>query len=418
MRIGQFTDSFYPIVDGVGRVVYNYANQLCSMGHECYVVTPMANTGYRGGYPFELVDFTSTSMPGSPQYKAGFAILDRHYHQRMESIELDVLHAHTPFFSGMEAMRLMAKRDIPLVGTFHSKYYDDFYKATGNEAIASLGVKFVVDFYSRCDEVWAVSQSSADVLRSYDYDGEIIVIENGTEVRAPKPENARMAAERFAIPEEKPMLLYVGQMDWKKNIRHILEAASLLHKEMDFTLVLAGQGSDAEAIRTTAQALSLGGNTVLTGHISDTALLDGLYNRADLFVFPSVYDTFSLVLREAAAMGTPAVVTRGSSPAEAIKDGKNGYLADNTAEDLARVIRSALGDRDTLHRVGECAQRTIPIPWEQVINTVAERYRALSERAHTEEVRRRHDLLRSGFAELWHELQKQNESLHDLVKRG
>ena len=83
MQIGQFTDTFYPIVDGVGRVVYNYATHLPRLGHECYVIAPMVNTGYRGGFPFDLVDFTGSSVPGSPQYKAGLAILDRHYHARI-----------------------------------------------------------------------------------------------------------------------------------------------------------------------------------------------------------------------------------------------------------------------------------------------------------------------------------------------
>ena len=73
------------------------------------------------------------------------------------------------------------------------------------------------------------------------------------------------------------MLLYVGQMDWKKNILHILEAGALLHQQgLPFTLVLAGQGADAEAIRKKADALSIGADTILTGHVSDAALLDEL----------------------------------------------------------------------------------------------------------------------------------------------
>ena len=57
MKILQCSDSFLPIVDGVGRVVYNYAATLGQMGHESYVCAPMADAGYRGGWPFELVDF-------------------------------------------------------------------------------------------------------------------------------------------------------------------------------------------------------------------------------------------------------------------------------------------------------------------------------------------------------------------------
>ena len=190
MRIGQFTDSFYPIVDGVGRVVYNYARALPAMGDECYVVAPMTDTGYRGGYPFELIDYTGMPLPGSPQYKAGLAVLDRHYYERIEAVTLDIAHAHTPFFSGQEALRLAAKHDVPLVGTFHSKYYDDFYKLTRAELLASIGVRFVVEFYERCDEVWAVSKTSASALRDYGFKGEIVVMENGAELRPVNPEDA------------------------------------------------------------------------------------------------------------------------------------------------------------------------------------------------------------------------------------
>lgn len=51
LRIGQFTDTFLPIVDGVGRVVYNYAVNIAALGHECYVIAPIGETGYRGGIP-------------------------------------------------------------------------------------------------------------------------------------------------------------------------------------------------------------------------------------------------------------------------------------------------------------------------------------------------------------------------------
>ena len=51
MKIGQFSDTFMPIVDGVGRVVYNYAVNLAALGHECYVVAPCGDTGYRGALP-------------------------------------------------------------------------------------------------------------------------------------------------------------------------------------------------------------------------------------------------------------------------------------------------------------------------------------------------------------------------------
>lgn len=166
MHIGQFTDTFLPIVDGVGRVALAYSETLSRMGHQVTVVAPMYDTGYQGGFPFQLVEFVGRGLPGMKQYKIGEAVLDAHYRQRIRMIPLDIVHAHSPFMAGSEALRLAHLRKLPLVATFHSKYYDDFLKATKSESIAKAGVKLVVNFYNRCDEVWAVGKSTADVLRN------------------------------------------------------------------------------------------------------------------------------------------------------------------------------------------------------------------------------------------------------------
>ena len=163
LKIGQFTDTFLPVVDGVGRVVQAYSETLCKMGNQVTVVAPMYDTGFQGGFPFQLVEYVGSSVPGMKQYKVGEAVLDAHYRRRIRMIDLDLIHAHSPFTAGSEALRLAAVRKLPLVGTFHSKYYDDFLKATRSESIAKMGVKLVVSFYNRCDEVWAVGKNTADV---------------------------------------------------------------------------------------------------------------------------------------------------------------------------------------------------------------------------------------------------------------
>ena len=76
-------------------------------------------------------------------------------------------------------------------------------------------------------------------------------------------------------------------------------------------------------------------------------------------------------------MGTPAVMVRGSSAAEIIRDGENGFLCENTAQDLCRVMQAVLGDPDTAARVGQAAHDTIPVPWETILETAAERYQRL-----------------------------------------
>ena len=126
-----------------------------------------------------------------------------------------------------------------------------------------------------------------------------------------------------------------------------------------------------------AKELELSDNAVFTGHIADRDSLKGLYARADLFVFPSLYDNAPMVVREAAAAGTPSLLIRGSCAAEGVTDGVNGFLCENTPENIAKGMERALL---TAKEVGSRARQTIPVPWSGIAKTVAARYAALIER--------------------------------------
>ena len=376
MRIAQFSDSFLPIMDGVGNVVYQYAVNLGQKGHECYVVAPQTNTGYRGNFPFELIDYVGMPVPLLKNYKVGMPALDMHCQNRLNMIQADVVHVHTPFIAGQAGVTFAQKHGCPIVGSFHSKYYDDFKQVMGFELLADAGVKLVVNFYEKCDEVWAVSESSAQTLRDYGYSGDIRVMPNGTDVHPVDDGDVAAARERFGL-DDAPVLLFVGQINWKKNLRCILEACARLDRP--YRLLLAGQGPHEKEVRHLADELGIAGRVSFTGHITDSKLLNALYRAAALFVFPSQYDTSGLVVREAAAMRTPSVVVRGSSAAECVRDGENGFLCEDDPADLARVIDGALSDGDRLARVGEAALATIPIPWSQLVDDVVSRYAFLAD---------------------------------------
>ncbi|MBR0343309.1 MAG: glycosyltransferase [Oscillospiraceae bacterium] len=378
MRIGEFTDSFIPIVDGVGRVVLAYSEHLGRRGNELSVIAPMDDTGYRGNYPFELIDFISTDLPAGFEWKAGVPYIDSHYRARIRSVPFDIVHSHSPFVTGFEALRIATKLDIPLVSTFHSKYYDDFLKLTHSEAVSKIGVKTIIDYYDQCDEVWAVSSSTAEVLESYGYKGTITVMENGSDLLPPdKQGNPSELKAIYDIPDL-PTLLFVGQMNWKKNILLILEAVAKLKQEgLTCELILVGMGPDENEIRRKVDELGLNENTKIPGHVEDISVLDGFYRLADIFVFPSIYDNAPMVVREAARAGTPPILARESSAAEIVEDGVNGRLCENDVDDLARVIREMLADPKALEAMGEKARTTIPKPWDTIIDKVEARYRYL-----------------------------------------
>lgn len=377
MHVGLFTDTFLPIVDGVGRVVLAYAETLSSMNHQVTVSSPMYEAGFRGGFPFDLIDYAAMRVPTVPQYRMGSPAMDSHYRKRIGMALLDIAHSHSPFSAGAEALRVGKDKGIPVVGSFHSKYYDDFYKVTKNRTLSKLMVSSVVSFYKRCDQVWAVSSSTADVLQSYGYKGPVQVMPNGVMLRSVDQLALKEVEGKYAL-QDLPMLLFVGQINWKKNILRVLEAAARLKQEgYRFKLLLAGQGPDEKEVAERIAALGLGDVAQMIGHITSTELLDALYARASVFTFPSLYDNAPMVVREAAVMATPAVLIRGSSAAEIVSDGKNGFLCRDDSEDLFMVLKEALDDPDRTKSIGRAAQESIPMPWQDIMVSALEQYQAL-----------------------------------------
>ena len=225
--------------------------------------------------------------------------------------------------------------------------------------------------------MWAVGKNTADVLRGYGYEGGIQVMPNGATLRTVHPSDVEEVSRRFALGND-PMVLFVGQMDWKKNILTVLEACAEMKKAgTSFRLLLAGQGIDTAAIGQKIHDLNIQDRAEQIGHIQDASLLDGLYARASVFAFPSLYDAAPMVVREAAVMGTPAVMVRGSTAAEIIRNGENGLLCENDPKDLARVLTDAIRHPEKTQEIGRQAHDTIPVPWEKVMEKAVERYERL-----------------------------------------
>ncbi|MBR6028532.1 MAG: glycosyltransferase [Clostridia bacterium] len=374
MLIGQFCDTYPPTVDGVGRVTQSYCETLASMGHTAYYVGPSSPYAKdAGGVPVILS--ASLPVPGE-LFRMGLPKLDWKYRAKVDSVPFDLVHAHDPFIAGGEALRIARKRGIPLVSTFHSKYQDDFRAKTHSEALAKLGVKIILDFYNKCDSVWTVNHATAEVLKGYGYKRDILVMENGTNAEEPSGDARKRLSGMAALKEGLPTLLFVGQHNYKKNLHGVLGACAILKREgQPFQMLTAGDGPDFKDIQDEARDLGLGEDCRFLGFVNDRDLLMAIYERADLLVFPSLYDNAPMVLREAAATGTPGLVVKGSCSAEGVTDGVNGFVSpDESAEAIAATILRALPG---CRAVGEAARATIPVPWDRIMKQVTAEYERL-----------------------------------------
>ena len=373
MVIGQFCDTYPPQVDGVGRVTYSYCETLTRMGHEAYYIAPKS-PGVPA-QPFPVVLSASMAFPGE-LFRVGLPALDSQYRRALDDIPFDIVHAHDPFIAASEARRVAKKRDIPLVSTFHSKYYEDLLAKTHSETISKMLLKRIVHVYEECDAVWTVNNATANVLREYGYLGDILVMENGTNPETIQAEAEARILRRAQLRPGALVLFFVGQHNWKKNLHGVLGACALLRDAgVDFQLVTAGDGPDFDAIVTEAVRLGIADRVTFLRWITDRAELMAMYAHADLFLFPSLYDTFGLVVREAAVMGTPSVLVAGSCAAEGIIDGYNGFIA--PAEDAGSIARTIQRAIPTRRDVGRMAQKTLPLTWDSIMLKVIREYQKL-----------------------------------------
>ena len=375
MLTGQFGEIYPPYLDGVGQVMLAYCKYLPQLGHRTLYVAP-DNPACKGSFGCETMLYPSVPF-GGLSYRFGFPRLHAAFRHQLDDTPFELVHAHAPFLAGLAARHIARRRGIPLVATFHSKYYDDVLKATHSRLLAWLVVKYILSFYNSCDEVWAVNESTGQVLREYGYKGPMAVMPNGSDIVVPE-------AVPDALPEDftpkagAPLLLFVGQLSLKKNPHLALRACALLKQRgVPFQFALAGEGPDHHRLMALAKELGLEDSVVFLGRVSDRMKLMALYKRADLFVFPSVYDNAPLVVREAAMMDTPALVIEGSCAAEGVIHGENGFLCQCDPESIARGIEEAL---PRCREAGVKARATIPIPWEKVAQMVEARYQALCER--------------------------------------
>ncbi len=375
-------DSFPPIIDGVANAVVNYAENIEKHHGHAVVVTPSVPGVDDSGYPFPVVRYPSIDTRRLVGYVAGYPFSpETALRVREEKVEL--LHTHCPIASAILARSLREVVDAPLVLTYHTKYDIDIAKAVKSRLLQESAIRALVQNVNACDEVWVVSRGAGENLRSLGYEGEYTVMENGVDVPRGRvsAEAVAAAAKGYDLPEGVPLFLFVGRLMWYKGLRIILDALRALREGgQDFRMAFVGAGGDEKEVRAAVEEMRLSDRCFFTGPVSDRETLRAWYCRADLFLFPSTFDTNGLVVREAAASGCASVLIAGSCAAEGVTDAQNGFLIEENAESLRACLAALCGDREAMRRVGENAMRELYLSWEDAVARACERYEVVLDR--------------------------------------
>ena len=380
-EICLLNESFPPEIDGVANVVQSYARVLGHQNIPVSVLTPKHPDALDSAFCFPVLRYPSVDMRKRFGYMAGVPFSFRPY-TLLKERNVGLLHSHCPISSNLIARSLRVSLGVPFVMTYHTLFDIEIRKYVHQEWLQKAAVRFLLGSVSVCDEVWTVNHSTGKHLQEMGYEGDYVVMGNGVDMpkgRLPEDE-IRACTKKYPLPSETPVFLYVGRLLWYKGIRVTLDALAVLSaRGLDFRMVFVGDGSDEKEIKQAVQQLGLENKCFFTGSVTDRREVRAWYCRADLLLFPSVFDTSSLTIKEAAAAHTASVLIRGSCTAEGAIDRQNSFLIENDAASMAECLETLLRDRRQILYAGENAAETLYVSWDDAVMKAINRYQFVME---------------------------------------
>jgi 1,2-diacylglycerol 3-alpha-glucosyltransferase len=374
-----FSDVFLPVMDGVTVAVKNTALWLNrKLGPTCVVTHRFP--GHEDNEEFRVLRCRAVPIPQRPPYRLGIPRFDVTLHKDIRNMKLDLVHAHSPFSFGRMALRLSRRRHMPLVATFHTKYRDDFKTNVPFDSIVDWAIQWIVEFYQQADEVWVPNEKTGETLREYGYQGAYEIMPNGVDLDATHARESLRAEGQtsLGLTDDDFLFLFVGQHVWEKNLAFLLDSlGKLKNLGKSFHMAFVGEGYASEKMRGMAAKNGLTDRTHFVGVIRDRERLMAYYARADLFLFPSLYDNAPLAVKEAASFRVPAVLLEKANAAEHVRDGENGFLAVDAVDGYADKLAFLMENPRLVRKVGKKAQKTLFRSWEDIADEVMDRYKAL-----------------------------------------
>lgn len=345
MRIGLFTDTYFPQVSGVATSIRTLKTELEKLGHTVFIFTTTDKDVNR------YEDWQIIRIPSVPF----FAFKDRRIAYRgfstaleiARQYQLDIIHTQTEFSLGLLGVWIAKELRIPVVHTYHTQYEDYVRYIAKGMVIRPSMVKYIVrGFMSDLDGVICPSEIVYDLLMKYKVKVEKRVIPTGIELA--KFERPEITSENIAdlrgklgISNQKTMLLSLSRVSYEKNIQAVLAALpAVLEENPDVKLVVAGDGPYLSDLKAQAKRLNITDAVIFTGMIapSETALY---YKAADFFISASTSETQGLTYLESLASGTPIIAHGNPYLDNVINDKMFGTLY-YEERDLAGAILEAV----------------------------------------------------------------------------
>jgi 1,2-diacylglycerol 3-alpha-glucosyltransferase len=335
MKIGMFTDSYHPAMDGVVRNIDVYAKELRRLGHEVTVFAPSTGWGNRsepGTYYFGAF-----RLRRYPSYR--IAIYPSDFDNIMKGIELDVVHSHGFAVMGLRGKVVARKRRLPYLFTFHTMvpqvFKHQFVEGFDPRYFERLFWRYMRMFLKHNDvTIYPSEWTRAMVVEAVEKEfGRSVVLPTGVETD-------KYSSDGSVSKDSPPNLLHVGRVSREKNIETAMEIFAKVKKEMEVTMTVVGEGPALGYYKEYAKKRGLDVN--FAGFVSEEKLVDW-YRKSSMLVLPSRFETQGIVPLEAMACGLPVLAHRHPAFLECWQEGDAGHFFDGT-EDGAKKAISILQD--------------------------------------------------------------------------
>ncbi len=397
MRIGLFTDTYRPTINGITFVVESLKNNLEAMGHEVYVFCPARTMSLSKRLVLTAEDDHIIRFPSFPSglftdFDFTLFFPPRIMHQ-IEEMELDVIHIFTPSQVGLLGINAAIKNNTPFI-TQHSTDLYQFVENYPNVLpgiLALVGIVFPMSvklkgkdireiiklyrprtkimkwnqdivakamtmLYSKADAVIVLSRKSERQLKSWQdkhYRYDLTLMPNGVNA-IPHPSEAALRAFRttWGLSKKDEVFGFVGRLGEEKNLPILIKAFDRVGKARPAAkLLFVGDFEYRKTLEAMAAASKYPDRIIFTGSIPREQL-GVAYEVMDVFTFPSLKDTQGWVLHEAAQAHRPIVLI-DTEVSEVVHDGENGYYAKNQPTDFANKVTALLSSPAKRRKFGE-----------------------------------------------------------------
>ncbi len=401
MRIGLFTDTYRPSINGIVFVVESLKRELEALGHEVFVFCPaktmtpskddeLSDNGH-------IIRFPSVKGAFFDDYDTSIFFPPREL-LKIKRLELDVIHIFTPSQIGLMGVRAAHKYDIPCVIQHCTDMYEfaEHYPAVLPGVLALGGVIFplsakfdgkdyreilkiyrprtsvtkwnqdiieqiITMLYSKADAVIALSRKSQQQLESWqndDYHYDITLMPNGVNA-LPRPTSAQIADFRksWGLKTNDEVFGFVGRLGEEKNLPVLIEAfeTHIAEARPNSKLLFVGDFEYRAVLEEMARDTPYADRIIFTGALPREEL-GVAYEVLDVFCFPSLKDTQGWVLHEAAHARRPIVIV-DQEVSEVVRDGESGVFVENTADSMAEGIISLLKSPKKRREYGEMSKK-------------------------------------------------------------